>query len=50
MEQVAQGGSRAAIPGDVQGQAQESSEQPESVEGVPAYCVGLDEMTFGCHF
>lgn len=33
-------------PGNIQGQVRSGSEQPDPVEDVPAYCKGLDWMTF----
>ena len=46
LKQVAQSGGRCPIPGNIQGQAGQDSEQPDRVEGVPAHCsgVGLDDL------
>jgi len=46
LEQIAQRGSGGPIPGNIQGQAGQSSEQPGVVEDVPAYCrgAGLDDL------
>jgi len=46
LEQAAQRGGRCPIPGDIQGQAEQGSEQPGLVEDVPAHCrgVGLDDL------
>jgi len=46
LEEIAQRGSGGPIPGNIQGQVGRSSEQPDLVEGVRAYCgaVGLDDL------
>ena len=46
LEQVAPGGCRCPIPGNIQGQVGRGSEQPHLVEDVPAHCrgVGLDDL------
>jgi len=46
LEWVAQRGSGAPIPGNIQGQVGRGSEQPGLVEDVPAYCrgAGLDDL------
>jgi len=46
MERVAQRGSGGPIPGNIQDQAGQDSEQPDLVSGVPAHCggVGLDDL------
>jgi len=46
LEQVAQRGGRCPIPGNIQGQIGQGSEQPDIVVDVPAYCgrVGLDDL------
>ncbi|KAK4818261.1 hypothetical protein QYF61_009966 [Mycteria americana] len=41
LQQVAQRGGRCPIPGNIQGQAGQGSEQPDLVEDVPAYCRGI---------
>jgi len=46
LEQVAQRGSRCPIPGTIQGQVGQSSEKPDLVKDVPAYCRGIGQMTF----
>jgi len=40
LAQVAQRGGRCPIPGNIQGQAGQGSEQPDPVEDVPAHCGG----------
>jgi len=46
LEQVAQRSGRCPIPGNIQGQAEQGSEQPDLVEDVPAHCrgIGLDDL------
>ena len=46
LAQVARRGGRCPIPGNVQGQVGQGSEQPDLVEDVPAHCrgVGLDDL------
>ena len=46
MEWVAQKGSGGPIPGNIQGQVRQGSEQPGLVEDVPVHCrgVGLDDL------
>jgi len=46
LEQIAQRGSGGPIPGNVQGQAGQGSEQPGLVEDVPTHCrgVGLHDL------
>jgi len=46
LAQVAQRGGRCPIPGNIQGQAGQGSEQPDLLEDVAAYCsgVGLDDL------
>ena len=46
LEQVAQRGSGGPIPGNIQDQVGQGSEQPDLVSGVPARCrrVGLDDL------
>jgi len=46
LAQAAQRGGRCPIPGNVQGQVQQDSEQPDLVVDVPAYCrgVGLGDL------
>ena len=46
MERVAQRGSGGPIPGNIQDQVGQGSEQPDLVSGVPARCggVGLDDL------
>jgi len=46
LEQVAHRGSGGPIPGNIQDQAGQGSEQPDLVSGVPARCmgVGLDDL------
>ena len=46
LERVAQRGGRCLIPGNIQGQVAQGSEQPDLVEDVPAHCRG---MGFGLH-
>jgi len=41
LEQVAQRGSGGPIPGNIQGQVGQASEQPGLVEDVPAHCRGV---------
>ena len=41
LEQVAQRGSGGPIPGNIQGQVGQGSEQPGLVEDVPAHCRGV---------
>ena len=38
MAQVVQRGGRCLIPGDIQGQAGQGSEQPDVAVGVPVHC------------
>jgi len=42
---LAQRGSGGPIPGNIQGQVEQSSEQPDLVKDIPAHCrgVGLDD-------
>jgi len=40
LAQVAQKGGGFPIPGNVQGQVRQGSEQPDPVEDVPAHCRG----------
>ena len=40
LEQVTQRGGRCPIPGNIQGQVGQGSEQPDLVEDVPAHCRG----------
>ena len=42
LEWVAQGGSGGPIPGNIQDQVGQGSEQPDLVSGVPAPAGGLD--------
>ena len=46
LERVAQRGSGGPIPGNIQGQVGQGSEQPDVVSGVPARCggAGLDDL------
>ena len=46
MEQAAHRGGRCPIPGNIQGQVGQGSEQPGVVEYVPAHCrgVGLNDL------
>jgi len=46
LAQVAQRGGRCPIPGNIQGQVGQGSEQPGLVEDVPAHCrgFGLDDL------
>jgi len=46
LERVAQRGSGGPIPGNIQDQVGQGSEQPDLVSGVPARCrrVGLDDL------
>jgi len=46
VERVAQRGSGGPMPGNIQDQAGQGSEQPDLVSGVPARCggVGLDDL------
>jgi len=46
LERVAQRGSGGPIPGNIQDQVGQGSEQPDLVNGVPARCggVGLDDL------
>lgn len=46
LEQVAQGGSRCFTPKNTQAQVEQSSEQPQLVEDIPADCrgIGLDDL------
>jgi len=46
VEQIAQRGSGGPIPGDIQGQVRQGSEQSGLVEDVPAHCrgIGLDDL------
>jgi len=39
-EQIAQRGSGGPIPGNIQGQVGQGSEQPGLVEDIPAHCWG----------
>jgi len=41
LAQVSQGGCRCPIPGNIQGQAGQGSEQRGLVEDVPAHCRGV---------
>ncbi|KAK4808965.1 hypothetical protein QYF61_015199 [Mycteria americana] len=41
LKQIAQRGGRCPIPGNIQGQVGQGSEQPDLVEDVPAHCRGL---------
>jgi len=41
LSQVAQRGDGCPIPGNIQGQVGQGSEQPGLVEDVPAYCSGV---------
>ena len=41
LAQVSQGGCRCPIPGNIQGQAGQGSEQHGLVEDVPAHCRGV---------
>lgn len=43
---IAQGGGKCCIPGNIQGQVGQASEQPNLVEGAPAHCrgIGLDDL------
>ena len=47
LAQVAQRGGRCPVPGNIQGQVGQGSEQPDLVEDVPAHCrgVGLDGLS-----
>jgi len=42
LEQVAQRGSGGPIPGNIQGQVAQGSEQPGLVEDVPAHCMEVE--------
>ncbi|KAK4833031.1 hypothetical protein QYF61_027413 [Mycteria americana] len=42
LEQVVQRGGQCPIPGNIQGQVERASEQPDLVEDVPALAGGLD--------
>jgi len=46
LEQIAQRSSGGPIPGNIQDQAGQGSEQPGLVEDIPAHCrgVGLDDL------
>jgi len=46
VEQIARRSSGGPIPGNIQGQVGQGSEQPDLVEDVPAHCrgVGLDDL------
>ena len=46
LAKVAQRGSRCPIPGDIQGQDEWHSGQPDIAVGVPVHCrgVGLDDL------
>ena len=46
LAQVAQRGGRCPIPGNIQGQVGQDSEQPDLAEDVPAHCrgVGLGDL------
>ena len=46
LEQVAQRDGRCLIPGNLEGQVGQGSEQPDLVEDVPAHCraVGLEDV------
>ena len=46
LEQAAQRDGRCPIPGNIQGQIGQGSEQPDLVEDVAAYCrgIGLDDL------
>ncbi|KAK4816211.1 LOW QUALITY PROTEIN: hypothetical protein QYF61_013449 [Mycteria americana] len=41
LEQVAQRGGRCPMPGNIQGQVGQGSEQPDLVEDIPAHCKGV---------
>jgi len=43
LDQVAHRGGGCPIPGNIQGQAEWGSEQPDLVEGVPAHCRGAGQ-------
>ena len=47
LEQVAQRGGKCPIPGNIQGEVGQSSEQPDLVVDVPAHCRGggLDDLS-----
>ena len=46
LEQFTQRGGRCPVPGNVQGQVAQVSEQPDLVEDIPTHCrrVGLDDL------
>jgi len=46
LEQAAQRGGGGPIPGNIQGQVGQGSEQLGLVEDVPAYCRGMAQATF----
>ena len=41
LEHVAQRGGRCSIPGNIQGHVGMGSEQPDLVEDISAYCMGV---------
>jgi len=41
VEQIAQGGGRCPVPGNIQGQVRRGSVQSDLVVEVPAYCRGI---------
>jgi len=41
LEQIDQRGGGCSIPGDIQGQAGQGSEQPDLAVGVPVHCRGV---------
>ena len=50
VEQASRRGGRCPIPGNIQGQAGQGSEQPNLVVDSPAYCRGIDKITFNDPF
>lgn len=42
VDQVSQRGCGCPIPGNIQGQVEQGSEQPDLVENVLAFCLGLE--------
>jgi len=46
LERIVQRGGKCPVPGNIQGQVGQVSEQPDLVEDVPAHCrgVGLDDF------
>jgi len=46
LEQDVRKGGGSSVPGDIQGQAEQGSEQPDIAVGVPVHCrgVGLDGL------